>query len=524
MMSNSPRAGCVRMLPLLSIIFSFTVWANKQAVDKGFRFKDGKCVNEQGQEGLNPSYFGQCGDLRGVRLEHFELVGLDLSGSDYSGSNLTDIHFENTIIDHVSFKAARISGSDFSDAIVREADFSESRLRNNAMSVKSFQNTSFESADLAESMLSYVRFEGVNLRGALLQRANLEEAVFSDCDLSGVDFTGAILNEANFTNIVLKDAVFSIASLVGTIFHRSLLIKAKMNGVDLTRADLREASLMESDLSGAILTEANFEKANLSLSHLMNADLSRTNLQQTILTAAKANKKTLFPFNDEERERRGVIMQLVKRVFVLWNQKERESYDIKSLVDFLTYKGLEVTLSSKAVEEFAGFSDQEVYDSVLLLYGFAPFVDIPLAGQQALVKFVEKGGTFLHTEWVVYATGFNYLQDMLDIITMQLNGYDTYSGKWSGVPVAGMENHSMIKDISEVNGEACLWSRLKLPYFFFSPSQALMKEKTTDNLFMAERLFWKGRAVGLNLTGNGVDNSCFESKEFQNLIFRAIEG
>ena len=48
----------------------------------GFRYRDGKCVNDEGEEGRNSRYVGECGALRARDLRDANLVEIDLSGAD----------------------------------------------------------------------------------------------------------------------------------------------------------------------------------------------------------------------------------------------------------------------------------------------------------------------------------------------------------------------------------------------------------------------------------------------------------
>ena len=79
-------------LCFLILIHGLLLSAVTFAEDKGFRYKDGSCVNPQGAEGLNPSFVGECGDLRNASL-----VDQDLSGKSFRGANLenADLRLSN---------------------------------------------------------------------------------------------------------------------------------------------------------------------------------------------------------------------------------------------------------------------------------------------------------------------------------------------------------------------------------------------------------------------------------------------
>ncbi len=46
---------------------------------QGFRYVDGKCQNDAGEEGMNPGYKGECGDLQGEDLQELPLNGIDFA-------------------------------------------------------------------------------------------------------------------------------------------------------------------------------------------------------------------------------------------------------------------------------------------------------------------------------------------------------------------------------------------------------------------------------------------------------------
>ena len=72
------------MWPLVALVVTMAGPVSAQQ-DLGFRYRDGKCVNEAGEEGMNPEYPGECGDLKGANLAELPLDGVDFSGANLRG-------------------------------------------------------------------------------------------------------------------------------------------------------------------------------------------------------------------------------------------------------------------------------------------------------------------------------------------------------------------------------------------------------------------------------------------------------
>ena len=90
--------------------------ARQEIQDLGFRFLDGKCVNDAGEEGLNPGIAGMCGDLKGADLRQLPLEGVDFSGANLIGARMNHAKLRGAI-----FHGANLNNSDMRNADVREA-------------------------------------------------------------------------------------------------------------------------------------------------------------------------------------------------------------------------------------------------------------------------------------------------------------------------------------------------------------------------------------------------------------------
>lgn len=95
-------------LALLAVGFSASA---AMAEDRGFRYAGGRCVDGSGQEGLNPQYLGQCGDLPGMDFSGQDLTGKDLRGAVATGADFRFALLANALLGSASFDDAKRSAT-----------------------------------------------------------------------------------------------------------------------------------------------------------------------------------------------------------------------------------------------------------------------------------------------------------------------------------------------------------------------------------------------------------------------------
>jgi hypothetical protein len=106
-----------------------------------------------------------------------------------------------------------------------------------------------------------------------------------------------------------------------------------------------------------------------------------------------------------------------------------------------------VTLAAADWTKFDG--TQSLADSTAILHvaGSLYGTDIPQNGQNAIMAFVNAGGTYIGTEWIGYmVSAYKYLQSMLDLVLMLYDGTSTPNGDLK--PVAGQENNPLLEGIT----------------------------------------------------------------------------
>ena len=174
------------------------------------------CANDQGELGYNPDHPGECGDLRGNRLQTHALRGMNLFGANLSGMDL--------------------SKADLRDAVLLRADLTQTRLWEADLRGADLRGANLTGAELIKAKLA-----GANLQGADLANASLTQASLEGANMLGANLQGAILKDAD-----LNQANLQVADLSEAVLFGSDLRMADLRGARLTRAALvdgREANL-----------------------------------------------------------------------------------------------------------------------------------------------------------------------------------------------------------------------------------------------------------------------------------------
>ncbi|MYC83448.1 MAG: pentapeptide repeat-containing protein [Acidobacteria bacterium] len=212
------------------------------------------CANDRGELGYNPDHPGECGDLRGNRLQSHALRGMNLFGANLSGMDL--------------------SKADLRDAVLLRADLTQTRLWE---------------ADL----------RGADLRGAKLTGAELIKARLDGAQLQGADLTDASLTQAS-----LEGADLQGANLQGAILKDARLNQANLQVADLSEAVLFGSDLRQTDLRGARLTRAALveeREANLFIPLAGNIRIGKTRFAE-----ARFDESTQLPFDSQQAESRNM--------------------------------------------------------------------------------------------------------------------------------------------------------------------------------------------------------------------------
>lgn len=507
---------------VLSAVFVCVFGSNSLAADLGFRYKEGKCVDSKGAQGLNPSFFGPCSDLRGTTLHGLDFSGIDFRGSTFFGAdlqrssfaktNLEGTSFENTILTGVKFDEALVIKSNFNKANLKEVKFSETQI-----SESSFENAVFESGDL-----SYISFSKCNLKGANFIKARLDEAQFLMSDLAGAKFIEANLTKASFTSSTLTQTDFGLAKMTAVNLSNVNAIQARFANADLSNAKLMGAQLAETNLSRAKLTGANLANVNLQKANLKTADLTGTNFEGAKFQGAVISPRTLLPFSMDDAKKLGMIVINVRTVLLLWDQLNDYVKSFATALNTLSDGEVEVNLAPVVDSMFNGTQvNVSNFDAVIHLNGAEPHGDeIALDGQKALVTYVQNGGTFIYGEWEAYAVSNGQFTQMRDLILFQ-RSTGTSQGAMHTV-VDAMKSHPLMKGISSPFQVESSAGNIGPVITFASNPVLVLANDNRNSPSVGLRMFGKGRVVGFNFTCTYERMTCLNEGPVRQLYINAI--
>ena len=182
------------------------------------------------------------------------LSGLDLSGIDFKGANLTA-------------------------AVLNRSNLTGANLSRCNLTVSFAEGANLTNADLRGAMMFSMQLQGANLKGANLsgarligdlRKANLEGSVLTKMDgaadmknqsmgLMRANIVSANLRGADLSGSDFSRADFSFSDLSG-----ANLAGTRLGGAEFSGTDLRGANLAGADLSGAKLIDTDFTGANLA--------------------------------------------------------------------------------------------------------------------------------------------------------------------------------------------------------------------------------------------------------------------
>jgi len=248
-------------------------------------------------------------DLRRSDLTDAEFVGAmlyksDLSGSDLSNTNLSGAGLVgSTIINPTTDYSTDFSGAQLRRSRVRDCSFRRCTLRSDSNpSSLSLRNASYINCDFGHKNFSELNifgayFSDCNFRYTNFDHTNLNNSSFVDCVLEDASFNGARVKEAGirelnlsrskctanadfsetiFKNIHITDADFSSSNFSDVNFKKDIkLVRVDFTKSDLTRADIRGANIRRSIFNKATLRETHFDRSRLTY-----ADLSESFAQE----------------------------------------------------------------------------------------------------------------------------------------------------------------------------------------------------------------------------------------------------
>lgn len=489
--------------------------STSMAGDLGYRYKNGKCTNSQGQVGLNPYYWGQCADFRGVTIAKFSFDGIDFSGADFTGANLEKSTFVGTILTSTNFETATLSGIDFGSAQISGSNFRKAILKQTTFGAVS--NSDFTDVDFSGSILTYLSAPNSKFVRAKIAGIKVDNSDFSGADLTGADFSNSDLTASNLAGAQIAGANFSGIKSTKTDFSGAVGLAANFQGAVLTQTNWTNAAVSKANFRSARLTGAQLKGGNFEGSDIRGADLTSAKYDQVKFKGATYSKKTLLPFDSQYAQTLGLLMQKSATILIMWDTLTE---DVKTFAKALGADGTEVILSDKAFYMYDGTTALSKYDAIIQMNGDTYAQDIPMAGQAALVSFVKAGGTFVYGEWNSFSFGNDRLQGLRDLII--LDGGNTFVSDLSIKAAPGQEGHSLLEGLPSAGFTISNpgHSETKLHTFNVFPAVSVMKGSNGSDA-VALRPLEKGLVVGFSFVCTYQNGKCLNQADVVKLYLNA---
>ena len=137
------------------------------------------------------------------------LLGMILSYTDMSYSDLHHLDLSKTQLDHTDLSVVDLHGASLNWADLSESSLVDSDLREANLVGAKLINANLEGSELARAILNGAALTGANLKNCNLQGADLNWADLSEADLTGAILSGAMLGWANLERADLTDATLT---------------------------------------------------------------------------------------------------------------------------------------------------------------------------------------------------------------------------------------------------------------------------------------------------------------------------
>ncbi len=183
-------------------------------------------------------------------------------------------------------------------------------------------------------------------------------------------------------------------------------------------------------------------------------------------------------------------------VLLIWDVLEEGTAALRTALE---NAGIIVTLSETSETSYLGTNPApDDFSAVIHLNGVTYGTEMPFAGQDTLVRYVQQGGGYLHSEWNTFEIFGGHMQRMRDLVL-----FDRVDGRempitYTAVPeelghlILGNVPSTFVFQGGVNNGKAHA--------FAVDPVTVLMRDNTNDAV--AVREFGPGRIVGFSHAGN----------------------
>lgn len=299
----------------------------------------GKCLDINRKPGLNPGYFGDCGnlegqDLKGKKFERISMRGAKLTRADFTDSTFVEVDLEGANLNDSSFIRSSFYKVNFKSALLWRV-----RAFDSTFISSSFEFANLSSAKLLNSRFEYSVFTGAKLlvveaigssfaavvaKSIIAVGSNFSKSSFSGAQLDDSNFTGSNLNHANFSKVVSSGMNLNKVSCTGTDFSHTRfsqfnMIEAKCADVNFEEMRWSFGNLFRTKIIGfrgnlgeigdSIMIDSVIEDSSdtdedqyfaLYENDLRNAKIKLDGLSTSNLQFSVFGPGTVHPFSPEE--------------------------------------------------------------------------------------------------------------------------------------------------------------------------------------------------------------------------------
>jgi len=499
----------VKCLIFLLVVLNVTA---ARAGDLGFRFNGAACVNAQGKTGLNPGFFGPCGDLQHISVNGLPLDGTDLTGAVFDGSDFSTTSFNGAILDYASFKGTNLTGTNLMNAQIHSSNLQGAILVNAKMANADIKSSDFTKAnftgvalsllDLSGSKFSGVNFTGAALDGTNFSNAELTSTLFANANLQGAVLDGATLNSANFMGADLTKGSLKGAKGTNVSFSGTLLHQAALDGADFEVSNFRGAQM-----DNTTMNKATFEESDMRSAVLQGADVSDANVK-----GVRINRSTVLPISLDQAIALGMYIDTSGNMLFIGNSTDS---GLIAFVGALQKLNVDVTVASELEDSFAGDMDLTDYTAIFVAGGYS--ADMPTAGQTSILAFLKNGGTVLTTISANYAMNeYGYLASWGDLDLMTYSGTNVFL---SGAITIADPSNPYFNGISTTDFANEVYNQASLANFGTNPANALMSLGSYP--LVATRQVGTGLVINLNFCPVG-NEECWTDRQFAKLVSNMV--
>lgn len=223
---------------------------------------------------------------------------INLSGLDFSGTDISEANFAGTDLSKCTFKNVNISYSNFESTFLDSAIFDKTTANNSSfynanLSNSSFKNSDFSKAKFDWSIVNSSIFKDVNLDYVKAVNSSWRKVSLSKCSINNADFCNSDFRLSNYIKVVAKHTLFNKSTFnkshfVDCCFNNSLfnLVKSLHTIWDKTKAESIEVRY--SNFTGCKISEkCCFENSDFSHSILDGIKAPRANFANSRMNYVK---------------------------------------------------------------------------------------------------------------------------------------------------------------------------------------------------------------------------------------------